>query len=280
MISTKAELLTRGWERTTEERSGPRLIHTPELRPAPGGHVQTTFERYEVKYWVPERTARVVEEIAAPYLMRDPFSLKGGPQENLSLYLDSFDLVFYKAHVARAFDRWKLRVRTYRKGTALYEIKRKTGTVGRKTRAGLPDSTVPTVLAGAFDPRECPEASRPHLEAFMSLALPHRAEPKLFISARREAFVSRSGDDVRITFDREMRCQAAHDPSIQPDDRRWRDLRTPPCWLGRPPVLVEIKVGPRPPAWVGAMVSRLGLQRVAFSKYVTAVSQLGGGFLR
>ncbi len=203
MISTKAELLTRGWEPATEdERSGPRLVQTPEPRPSPARAVQTTFERYEIKFWVPERTARLVQEMSAPYLTRDPFSQAGGPQENLSLYLDSFDLVFYKAHVAREHDRWKLRVRTYRKGTALYEIKRKTGTVGRKTRAALPDSTVPAVLAGAFDPRECPEGSRHHLEAFMSLALLHRAEPKVFVSARREAFVSRSDDDVRITFDR------------------------------------------------------------------------------
>lgn len=260
--------------------------------PAPSGtlpQVRTTFERYELKYWVTERTARALATFVAPWLAPDERSRRteaGAVQRNVSLYLDTRGLRFYEAHLASSPDRIKLRVRGYGDpptGSAFFEVKRKVKSVSLKLRAVLPMDRVRAVLLGRVDPAECPERDRAHLEQFVSSMLLHRAEPRLLVGCFREAFVGRrAGEDVRMTFDRDIAWQPATGLELRPSPRAWRPLAPSAVggatsWLGESRVLVELKFRGYPPAWMGEAVARFGLVRESFSKYVTAITRQRGG---
>ncbi len=260
-------------------RPRPEQPGRPEAT-TPAARAQTTFERFEFKYWVTERTARELAAFVAPWLAPDPHRSGADLQRNVSLYLDSRGFRFFEEHVSGAPDRIKLRVRGYGDppaGSVFFEVKRKVKSVSLKQRAVLPLTSVRDVLEGRILPGAVPEQDRAHLERFVALMLLHRAEPRLFVGCRREAFVARHpGEDVRMTFDRDLVWQPASERALRPAARSWRPL-TPAgatTFLGRDLVLLELKFLGRPPVWMDQAVSRFRLVRQAFSKYVTAVTAL------
>ncbi len=244
--------------------------------------VKTTFERFEVKYWLPEPVAALFVEFAKPYLAASPFNAAGSFQRNTSLYLDTPTFKFFHDHIEGIPSRIKLRVRGYGdppRGLAFFEVKRKVKTVTLKTRATLPISRVRDVLRGRADPRECKAHERAHLGTFVSLARFHRAEPVVVIGAYREAFASRlPGEEVRVTLDREIAYQRPRGWELTCDPKLWRPItpigRRRSAGLGW--ALLELKFLGTPPVWMGEIVSRFGLQREAFSKYTSAIQLLGG----
>ncbi len=238
---------------------------------------RTSFERYELKYWLPERAARDLARFVEPYLERDVWARAGKVQRNVSLYLDTRGFAFFDAHTSKAPDRIKLRVRGYGDpptGNAFFEVKRKVKMVSLKERAVMPMSQVRAVLEGRFDPRLCAEKDRPHLEHFVSFVLLRRAEPKLLVGSFREAFASRRpGEDVRMTLDRDICWQPATARELRPVPGAWRPMGPEgrSTHLGEGRVLVEMKFRGRPPSYWPEAIERFGLRREAFSKYVTAV---------
>ncbi len=202
----------------------PALLTKPRLVLGEAAGYRTTFERAELKYWVTERLADRIAEFAQPYLQLDPFSRTGRKTRNISLYLDTRGLVCLEDHVSGALDRWKLRVRTYGEdpsGVAFFEVKRKIKSITLKTRATLPVSAVADLLTGRRVPVPANVAERKHLDRFVFLQRLHRVEPQVLIAAHRQAFVSRRGDDVRMTIDREIVYQPARGPTLVPRSRAW-----------------------------------------------------------
>jgi len=49
--------------------------------------IRTTFERFELKYWVDERQARQILAFAEPYLRRDPHDIAGAVRRDLEAYV-------------------------------------------------------------------------------------------------------------------------------------------------------------------------------------------------
>ena len=236
-------------------------------------------ERFELKYWVSEATARDVAAWIAPHMLPDKH---GGPdaalaQCNTSLYLDTPDYVCFRRHVESYPDRFKLRVRAYGEppaGIAFFETKRKVKSVIVKTRAALPLELVTPILEGDYDhlPKLDP-TSRRHLEGFLYLQTVLGAQPAVLIRCFREAYASFDPiQDVRITLDRALRFQPAQEPSLFGDPGRWIpiDGRDQHGESG-PHVMLELKFPRRAPWWMRQLVNRLKAERVGFSKYVAAV---------
>lgn len=260
-------------ERPTVPTRREAPVASPEMPAA-----RTTFERYELKYWVSERAARDLARFVEPYLERDAWARAGKVQRNVSLYLDTRGFSFFDAHTSKSPDRIKLRVRGYGEppaGNAFFEVKRKVKMVSLKERAVMPMAHVRAVLEGRIDPRLCAEKDRAHLEQFVSQLVLRRAEPKLLVGSFREAFASRNpGDDVRMTLDRDIGWQPATARELRPVPGAWRPVLAegqPRSHLGEGRVLVEMKFRGRPPSYWPEAVARFGLRREAFSKYVTAV---------
>src|SRR4051812_27775304 len=94
-------------------------------------------ERFEIKYWVPERLTATVATFANSYLKVDPYQALNG-QRVSSLYLDTPAHHFYQDHVDESPDRAKLRIRVYGEtlgAHAFFELKRKVKSVIVKRRA-------------------------------------------------------------------------------------------------------------------------------------------------
>lgn len=240
--------------------------------------IRTTFERFEVKYWVQPAVADRVVRFARPYLAHDPFSQHGRTTRNVSLYLDTTQFLFHTTHKSGAPSRLKLRVRTYDdapESPAFFEIKRKVKHVTLKTRATLPVASVAAVLSGQVDVMTCEPAERKHLETFLFLSAIHRVEPKVLVASRREAFVSRiRGDDVRMTIDREIVYQPARGPSLVAAPNRWTALGGGRPGSGSARSLVELKFRGPAPSWMAEMVGRFDMRQEGFSKYVAAIDHL------
>jgi hypothetical protein len=251
--------------------------------PEPSSHVavaasRASQERFELKYWVPERLTHTVAEFGQSYLRIDPYHDEHAIQRNTSLYLDTASLELYRAHVDSAPDRAKLRVRVYGEqpsGLAFFEFKRKVRSVIVKRRAPVPIEQAAAVLGGDYAVlgRMRPEYRR-NLEAFLYYQNVYRAEPAFLVTCLREAYASEHGelDDVRMTIDREVAYQPAVGVEFQGYSRGWLNLSAPPARGSERMALVELKFRGLAPLWMRQLVELLKMERIAFSKYVSSVT--------
>jgi hypothetical protein len=239
--------------------------------------IKASFERFELKYWVPESVARAVEEFAGPYVIRDPVGGSDGVQRNTSLYLDTLDHEFLQQHVEKAPDRFKLRVRRYGdppSSPAFFEIKRKVKRVIAKRRALVPPEHVRGLLDGSTLglPRLPRPSDRPHLEAFLYCMMVYRAVPTIYTSCIRTAYMTPDHEeDVRLTIDREIVCQPAVGFDFAPDPKAWSPA-TGPEWSNPRDgtVILELKFRGTAPEWMAELTQAIPLNRDGYSKYVAA----------
>ena len=94
------------------------------------------------------------------------------------------------------------------------------------------------------------------------------AKPKAHIAYLREAWISRYDNSVRVTMDREVRC----DP--EPTARLCTDLTRPITVFGSK-VILELKFTNRFPDWFKDLVRVFGLMQCGAAKYVDGVTLLG-----
>lgn len=235
---------------------------------------ETTFERFEFKYWVTHRQAEELLRTTAAYLRCDDWA--PGGQHNTSLYLDSPDFEFARMHLESAPDRIKLRVRAYGdppSGSAFFEIKRKVKAVILKRRAILPLDQVSRVFACLAIPRLKSAEEEQTLSQFLYLMLVHRAEPKVILTCRREAYASiDASEGVRLTLDRDIRYQPARGFTLEGLPGAWVPLCGVGSYQPNATTLVELKFRGAAPVWLDELVQRLHLTRCSYSKYVSAVA--------
>ena len=237
---------------------------------------KTSFERFEYKYWVSTQVAEQLLRFTAPYLHCDDWA--PGGQRNTSLYLDSAELDFMRAHTESSPDRCKLRVRAYGNppaGPAFFEIKRKVKAVTFKRRAVLPIEAVAPLLRGDVYPdlklKSAEEEAT--LSEFLYLMLVNQATPKALLTCRREAYASIDKDEeVRLTLDRNIEYQVTHEYSLKAKTNAWIPLCGVGDYAASASVLVELKFRGSAPWWVEQVVQRLRLVPSAYSKYVAAMA--------
>lgn len=261
-------------EGATEAPDG--LPVAPVLAPSLDRSLEdTTGQRYEVKFWATEEQAREILRLSEHYLEVDPFC-RGGPQRNISLYLDSPLRACFENHVAGAPSRFKLRVRTYEEpsGPAFLEVKHRFKSVTSKRRVPVPRAVARDLVAGRIDAASVLPAT-PALNEFLYLHQRYVAEPVLLVSALRLGL--RSIDDggrFRMTLDRDIRYQRHCGAGLTGRPGAWIPVDIA-ARNGSPAlrVLVEAKFVDAAPSWLAATIDRLNLRSTSFSKYVAAMYQ-------
>lgn len=234
-------------------------------------------QRYEHKYIIPEDTALAVRDFVRSYLEIDEF---GATQPMLSysvhsLYLDSKDLKLYTSTINGDKNRYKLRLRFYedRPGAPVYfEIKRRLDNTISKERAGIRREAVDAVLAGHLpsadelvsrDPKQLAA-----IQNFHRLMTTINAIPMAHVAYLREAWISRESNSVRVTMDRQVRC----DP--EPTARLRAEMNSPTLVFGNK-VILELKFTNRYPDWFRELTRVFGLMQCGAAKYVDGVAKLG-----
>ena len=234
-------------------------------------------QRFELKYVISEDVALAVRDFISSYLEIDEF---GATLPNLSypvhsLYLDSPDMKLYKSTINGDKNRFKLRLRFYENradAPVFFEIKRRMNNTISKQRGGVRRDGVEGLLAGQLPMPSHLVSKEPKqllaLQNFCRLLASLEASPKAHIAYLREAWISRYDNSVRVTLDRNVRC----DP--EPSARLSTQMVQPVTVFGNK-VILELKFTNRFPDWFKELVRVFGLMQCGAAKYVDGVALVG-----
>lgn len=243
--------------------------------------------RYELKYVVREPRAVAVADFVSSYLRPSDHNgsgpIRGHPV--ISLYMDSPDFFFFRQGFTGHKNRIKLRIRIYDdewNRPAFLEIKRRVSEVICKDRAMISREGVRQILSEGWPvkPYFADNTNLKHgnrrqdvNEGFWGFANRVRAQGKLYISYYREIYESLEDDELRVTFDRQIRG-SHYDGSgrLQVPKTGWRPF-LPPYLAPFPDdgVILELKYDNRPPRWMIDLVKTFNLQQTPVCKYCACV---------
>ncbi|ANE02820.1 polyphosphate polymerase domain-containing protein [Corynebacterium crudilactis] len=238
------------------------------------------FNRFEIKYLIPEQDVPALREQLATRMSTDPLSPPGGYRVE-SLYFDSADLRCYTEKIEGLKFRRKLRIRTYGDGvltpesTVSVEIKQRVNKVTQKRRLDLPfiyalalgDSTGAAV-GEQVDVEKLLEISPENQHALIhemaSFAKNYRLRPIATTKYHREAFVGADAEaSSRVTIDH----------GVSGRDRDFllgQELEDRPT-VAQGLAVVEIKCDERVPFWLTDMTAQLEMSVIRMSKYCETI---------
>lgn len=229
---------------------------------------RTLTSRYEWKYFVPHSLLPAIRAMARPFVRPDEHARRwpGYRYPVMSLYLDGEGLELYRTTVEGHLNRFKLRVRAYDEdpeSPVFLEIKKRSNVVVRKTRAQIARRAALGLLGGEH---EAHQATSGEAEFVTRMREVH-ARPTVRVRYMREAYESRVGDPVRLTFDTD----------VQHCVTRGADLGfgAPEDWTTTPTegAIVELKFSDRCPGWATAIIDRLEMVRESIPKYVLSLDR-------
>lgn len=214
-----------------------------------------TFERFETKYLLsPEQFSALWAELENRVRPDEYFS-----STVCSIYYDTPDFTLIRRSIEKPLYKEKLRLRSYNVpgagGPVFVELKKKyKGTVYKRraqTTREEAEAWLSREASAPDDTQVCREIDW-FLESYSPV-------PKVFIACDREAWASTELEDLRFTFDRNLRFRE-NDLSLSAGDGG-------EPLLDEGTVLMEIKMPGAAPVWLAELLSRLGIFPAGFSKY-------------
>ena len=222
---------------------------------------QLTFKRYEKKYMIEPGRFDAFRKALDPYIKPDRFF----SSTVCSIYYDTDNYSLIRNSIEKPVYKEKLRLRSYNVPTedspVFVELKGKFKGLVYKRRVMMKNQEAVEYLAGL---RPSPVEGQVVREVDWFLH-ENPVSPKAFIGCDREAYVVRDNEELRITFDENI---------------RWRD-RELDLSLGShgenilPPgyVLMELKIPGAAPMWLARMLSEHCIFPAGFSKYGTCYKE-------
>lgn len=214
-----------------------------------------SFKRYEKKYLLSSQQYQVLMERLEPYIRPDEY-----PSGLVcSVYYDSEDYRLIRHSLDRPVYKEKLRLRSYRipgpEDEIFVELKKKYKGIVYKRRITMPQEQAVAWLAGKGRPDREDQMTR-EVDWFLAVNHPF---PRSFIACDRTAWRAKEDEELRITFDENIRWRQ-EDLSLSAGDGG--HLLTQP---GQ--VLMELKLPEAAPLWLAHLLSELQLYPTSFSKY-------------
>lgn len=223
------------------------------------------FNRYEHKYILNEQTYARLQDALEQHMTLDPYNIDRKPYTITNLYYDTPDDYLIRASLSDPVYKEKLRLRAYgvpeKDSKVFLELKKKyDGLVNkRRTALGLDEAYI-----------FADTGIRPEKKAYMNAQvvreiayfLEHRrVSPKLYIAYDRVAYFEKGNDDLRISFDRNIRTRR-NELRLESGDYGEK-------LLADGYVLMEVKTSLAKPLWLCQLLSALEIRRQSFSKYGT-----------
>ena len=220
------------------------------------------FERHEKKYLITEEVYQSLLKRLEEYMHPDQFGL----HTICSLYLDSDDYLLANRSMGKPDYKEKLRLRSYglpQPDTTVYlELKKKLKGVTYKRRIPLSYETAERYMLLGESTEERSQIMQ-EIDYFFRL---YKSEPKILLFYERIALCGNEDEELRVTFDTNIRWRA-HDLSLSQGDAG--ELILPPGMR-----LMEIKIADSFPLWMSQMLSEFKIYPASFSKYCTAYTRL------
>lgn len=224
---------------------------------------QTVFQRYELKYMLPQAQKEQLLQVMAPYMEADSY----GRTTIRNLYFDTDDYRLIRHSIEKPVYKEKLRLRSYGRATAqstvFAELKRKSCGVVYKRRVSMTEQEAMDWLAYQHkDPRQG-QIGR-EIDYFMDFY--QTLKPRVFLSYERQAYYAKDGSGFRVTFDENILCRQealslcaqAYGTPILPEGM----------------VLMELKCSGMIPLWMTDFLSREKIYKTSFSKYGTVYQKI------
>lgn len=213
------------------------------------------FKRIEKKYLLSEAQQEALFQRIGAQLRPDEY----GRSTVLSLYLDTPDRRIIRSSIEAADYKEKLRLRSYgtarADSTVFLELKKKFGGVVYKRRAAMTLTEAERYLRMGIKPFESQIMS----ELDWAMELYGRPKGAMLIACEREAWFDEAHPDLRLTFDRNIRCRE--------NELRLDRGSAGTALLPKNTVLLEIKTAGAMPLWLADALDAEGILPGSFSKY-------------
>ena len=214
-----------------------------------------TFKRIEKKYLLSEAQQEALFQRIGAHLKPDAF----GRSTVLSLYLDTPDHRIIRTSIEAVDYKEKLRLRSYgtagADSTVFLELKKKFGGVVYKRRAAMTLTEAERYLRMGIKPFESQILS----ELDWAMKLYGRPKGAMLIACERDAWFDEAHPDLRLTFDRNIRCR---------ENELRLDRGSAGCaLLPKSTVLLEIKTAGAMSLWLADALDGEGILPGSFSKY-------------
>lgn len=225
-------------------------------------HTKMTFERQEVKYFIPLDLVDLIAAKLDMFLRRDRYSINGY-YDIYSIYFDTHDWQAFYAKMDGVIHRKKLRIRTYNPfpdptERVFAEIKEKNDTAISKRRVAITVNETKRLMKGYQHHKRSSVC-----DEWRYLILKNSLRPKLLNSYQRLAYFSPTFDEIRVTLDKNVSYKLVSDIDFnQPTSRV--------TWSYNYCVM-EIKFLKFMPAFLGDIIKDHNLERMAISKYSDSV---------
>ena len=224
---------------------------------------KTIFSRYEKKYVLTgEQYVRLMQMIG-PRLQDDAY----GKSTVCNIYFDTPDYRLIRASIEKPVFKEKLRMRVYNiptaDSTAFVEIKRKYKGIVYKRRVSMRyDEAVRWLCRGQQPPfdAQIPQEIEYCRTCYGTL------QPKVSLFYDRIAFIGKDDENLRVTFDSNIRYRATRLDLSLGDGGCTR--------IDDGNIVMEIKCEQAFPLWLSEALSELSIFPATFSKYGIAYQQM------
>lgn len=235
------------------------------------------LQRFELKYIIDATRALAIRDFVSSHLELDEY---GATQPDCSysvhsLYLDSPSLTTYRWTINGNKNRYKLRIRFYENNATApiyFEIKRRMNDAILKQRGAVKRECVDWVLAGHLPETEHMASSdsrhRFAVQRFVEAMNHMQARPTAHVAYRREAWMNPADNSVRVTFDRDVRCDPEPAASFQAEMHH-------PVAVFENQVVLELKFTGRFPNWFRDLSRVFHLHQCSAAKYADGLTLLG-----
>lgn len=219
--------------------------------------IQTNFKRYEKKFFLSSEQYKLFIKKIKPFVTDDEY----GEYTICNIYYDTDDYRLIRASIEKPVYKEKLRIRSYgvpeKDGKIFVELKKKYDGVVYKRRVTTSPSLVEPLLRGIRKAGENEQIVK-EISYFQRF---YNAKPKVFIAYDRKAFKGIENEELRITFDTNMRFR------LKDLDLTHGDSGEPILADNR--ILMEVKIPGTCPLWLTHILSELKINSTSFSKYGT-----------
>jgi hypothetical protein len=241
-------------------------------------------DRSEFKYVIPLAVRDEIIAALKTLVSADEHGDANAHYPIISQYYDSIDRACYWEKQEGLKHRRKLRVRVYGQNngpiapTAFIEVKHKSDSRGVKRRLNAPMSVALALADGesrVFESFRESRYERMVVDEIRSLIIARGFQPNVAIRYDRLAFQGGVGrDDLRITFDYDLRCRFRH-LELTPDCQDFDHYI-----IDRDLCIMELKTIGSVPIWLCKMLSKFKLRPQSFSKYCNAIEKFDPEFVR
>jgi SPX domain protein involved in polyphosphate accumulation len=221
------------------------------------------FNRYENKYLMDSKAFYALYNRLLTYMELDEYNKNDQFYSISNLYYDTEHDSLIRNSLAKPKYREKLRIRAYgvpeQNAKVYLELKKKVFGLVNKRRTALRLGEAYSFAGTGIKPELQPYMNRQVVQEIDYFLGRYDLQPKVYLAYERIAMFDKSGRDLRITFDTNIRSRR-YDLQLEAGDHG-EPLMDRGQWL------MEVKAEKTIPVWLSHMLSEHQMFRTSFSKY-------------